>query len=104
MSTAQAQAALFEWQEGARRMQGVPIARRAACEAVVDAVQDELRRRLGSSFTVVDLAREYADAHGWFLHVALQAAPRVPAAHDGAVTMDAAFARFMRRAQDASLW
>jgi hypothetical protein len=40
----------------------------------------------------------------WFLPVAVQVAPRVPGAHDGAVTLDAGFARFMRRAMDASLW
>jgi len=104
MSHAQAQAAVFEWQEGSKRMSLVPAGRRAACEAVVDAVQVELRRRLGASFTVAELAREYADAHMWFLPIAVQVAPRFPDAHDGAVTLDAGFARFMRRAMDASLW
>lgn len=104
MSTAQAQAALFDWQEGTRRLAAVAPVGRGACEAVVDAVQRELQRRLGTSFTVADLARAYADASSWFLPVALDVAPRVPQAHDSAITMDAAFARFMRRAQDASLW
>jgi hypothetical protein len=40
----------------------------------------------------------------WFLPIAVEVAPRFPEAHDGAVTLDAAFARFMRRAMDASLW
>lgn len=104
MNDAQAHAAVFEWQEGSKRMSLIPSGRRAACEAVVDAVQIELRRRLGTSFTVGELAREYADAHMWFLPIAVEVAPRFPEAHDGAVTLDAAFARFMRRAMDASLW
>lgn len=47
-----------QWQEGSKRMSAVPVGRRAAYEAVVDAVQVELRRRLGTSFTVAELARE----------------------------------------------
>lgn len=104
MSSPAAQAAVFEWQEGARRYAAVAESRRAPIDAVIGAVQTELRRRLGTSFTVADLADEYAFAAGWFLEVAIEVAPRAPEAHDGALTMDAAFARFMRHAQDARLW
>lgn len=104
VSTAQAQAAMFEWQEGLRRLETVPPAARAWCERVIDAVQRELRRRLGGPFTVSELAHEYADAQSWFLPIALDVAPRTREAHDAAITMDAAFGRQMRRAIDAGLW
>lgn len=104
MSFAAARAAVFEWQEGERRLAQIPAAAHGPVEAVIDAVQVELRRRLGTSFTVADLAGEYAAANGWFLQVAVRVAPRSPEAHDGAIAMDTAFARFMRRAQDARLW
>ncbi len=102
--SAQAQAAIFDWQEGARRLAAATPHVRRGCEIVIDAVHGELRRRLGTSFTVTELADEYAAAHGWFLQLAVQVAPKFPEAHDSALSMDAAFARFMRRAQDATLW
>lgn len=104
MTTAQSQAAVFEWQEGLRRLGGVPVAARASCEAVVAALHSELRRRLGATFTVAELAEVYTGSHDWFLGIALRIAPRGGPAHDAAVTLDGAFARFARHAQDGSLW
>ncbi len=97
-------AAVFEWQDGARRLAATTGVERMACLAVVDAVHAELKRRLGRPFTVSDLAAAHRDAVSWFLPVATSVAPRHPVAHDAAIALDGAFASYMRHAIDAGLW
>lgn len=101
---AAAAAAVFEWQDGARRLAATTGATRTWCFAVVDAVHAELQRRLGRSFTVADLAAAHRDASEWFLPLATRVAPRRVEAHDPSVALDGAFAMYMRRAIDAGLW
>lgn len=101
---AAAAAAVFEWQDGARRLAATTGATRTWCFAVVEAVHAELQRRLGRSFTVVDLAAVHRDASEWFLPLAIRVAPRHRQAHDPSVALDGAFAMYMRRAVDAGLW
>ncbi len=99
-----AAAAVFEWQDGARRLDATSGAGRMACLSVVDAVHSELKKRLGRPFTVSDLAAAHRDASAWFLPLATSVAPRHPVAHDAAVALDGAFAIYMRHAIDAGLW
>ena len=56
-----------EWEEGYRRIQAERGDRRRfrALMADVDAVRDELRRRIGQTFTVEELGDVYADADIW---------------------------------------
>lgn len=96
--------AVFEWQDGARRLQATSGAGRVAVYAVVDAVHAELKRRLGRTFSVADLARAHREAGEWFLPLAMRVAPRSSEAHDPAVALDGAFAMYMRGAVDAGLW
>ena len=96
--------AVFEWQDGARRLQATSGTMRMWCFAVVDAVHAELKRRLGRTFTVADLAAAHRDAADWFLPLAAEVAPRYPEAHDPAIALDGAFALYMRGATDAGLW
>lgn len=103
MVSARARAAVFDWQQGPERLAALSPERRAACLRVIDAIQVELRRRLGRDFMVDELAELYTTAGDWTLPLAIEIAPRVPEAHDGAITTDAAFARFMRNAKDAAL-
>jgi len=79
---AAAAAAVFEWQDGARRLAATTGPTRVWCLAVVDAVHAELHRRLGRSFTVADLAAAHRDAGAWFLPLATAVAPRPVEAHD----------------------
>jgi hypothetical protein len=60
-----------EWEEGYRRIQAEHADRRRyrALMADVDAVRDELRRRVGQTFTVADLAAAYIDADAWMRDV-----------------------------------
>lgn len=95
-------AAVFSWQDGVRRLEALRgDEAHEAREAVIAATRDELQRRLGMAFTTADLAREYGGAATWFMPLAAEIAPRQPKAWDTSVVLDAAFARFQRRARDA---
>jgi hypothetical protein len=92
--------ALFQWQEGLRRLRDADPADRLALERVVSRIVDELRRRLGSSFTTAELASLYDQGTDWCLQVAVSAAPDHPGAWDASVVGDAAFGRYVRAASD----
>ena len=57
--------ALFQWEEGERRLRDTPEPARSDLERAVRVVLDELRRRLGSSFSVHELAAFYARDVDW---------------------------------------
>jgi hypothetical protein len=96
--------ARFSWDEGlARLSEPEPGSLARARRRIVTAVHRELRRRVGSTFTTIDLVRVYDGASSWYLDLAARTVPREPDAWDPAVTMDAAFALYARRASDAHL-
>ena len=88
--------ALFQWEEGARRLSQAPEVESADLDRAVSAVLDELRRRLGSSFTVEELAALYGGGVDW----AGDIASRHSAGADSAWVVDAAFGRYAREATD----
>lgn len=83
--------ALFQWEEGERRVREAPSLDRSAWT-----VLDELRRRLGGSFTIGELADLYAGDVDWALELA---AGRAGAA-EASYVVDAAFGRYAREARD----
>jgi hypothetical protein len=89
------------WLDGARRLASAEPSERPALERVRDQIVNELRRRLGGSFTTADLAQLYTD-HGtdWCFDLATRVAPRTPAAWDVPIVAGAAFARYAREASD----
>jgi hypothetical protein len=91
--------ALFQWEEGWRALQAIedPRERRLA-ERVTGAIRDELRRRIGPTFTAAELAELYGAGTDWCLQIALDAAPAV--AGDGRALADAAFWQYLRGAVD----
>lgn len=94
-------AARFSWDEGAARLAEpapAPVAR--ARRRIVAAVADELRRRVGPTFSLAELAGVYEGASSWYLDLAARVAPREPEAWDPAVALDAAFAAYARQAGD----
>jgi hypothetical protein len=94
--------ASFSWDEGLARLEEpVPPAVAAARRRIIAAVEDELRRRLGATFSLADLARVYEGAASWYLDLASRVAPRAPEAWDPAITLDAAFGVHRRHATDA---
>ena len=88
--------ALYEWQEGERRLDGAPEPARADLDRAVEAIHEELRRRLGSSFVLDELADHYADGTDW----ATELARRHGAGGDAATVVDAAFAAYAREASN----
>ena len=95
-------AARFAWDEGLSRLVlPAPAAVGRARQRIMAAVDDELRRRVGLTFTLRDLARAYDGASSWYLDLAARVAPREPDAWDPSVALDAAFADYSRQAVDA---
>ena len=86
--------ALYQWEEGERRLRQMPEPARSQLETAVWVVLDELRRRLGSAFTVEELASFYAQDVDW----AFDIAQREGAGTDSSWVVDAAFNRYAREA------
>ena len=106
--------ARYQWDEGTRRLAAAQAdpARYRALAAVVDAVTDELRRRVGQTFTLAELADAYQGAEDWVRDVVVaaaapgdagdeQASPsRWVGVGDTSLVQDAAFGQYARGAAD----
>ena len=92
--------AIQQWREGERRLAGAPPEQRPALDRVTERLVAELRRRLGSAFTVDELVDLYEEGTGWALDLAVAVAPGAPWAWDQRIVADAAFARYVRDATD----
>jgi hypothetical protein len=92
--------AIFQWEEGQRRLREAPPEQRPVLERVTERIVAELRRRLGGAFTSSELVALYGSGTDWCLELAVQAAPDRPDAWDTQVVTDAAFARYLREAVD----
>jgi hypothetical protein len=88
--------ALYQWREGEARVAGTPEPAQADLERAVGFVVEELRRRLGSSFVLDELADLYGETTDW----ATELADRKGAGTDSATVVDAAFARYAREASN----
>jgi hypothetical protein len=91
--------AMYQWEEGARELASIedPRERRMA-DRVVDAIREELRRRIGPTFGAAELADLYGQGTDWALQVAGDVAP---AMEGRAQTLaDAAFSVYLRGATD----
>jgi hypothetical protein len=91
--------ARHDWEDGLRRLSPL-LSGGGTRLRVVNAVHDELRRRVGSTFRLADLAAAYEQAPAWYLDLASRIAPRDPEVWDPAVTLDGAFALYQRHAVD----
>jgi hypothetical protein len=92
--------ALFQWEEGWHALQGLredPGARRRA-DRVVEAIREELRRRIGPTFRAAELAELYAAGTDWCLEVALGVTSEPPL--EPQQLADAAFWLYLRGASD----
>jgi hypothetical protein len=88
--------ALFQWRDGDRRLAQTPEPARADLDEAAAAVIEQLRKRLGSTFLVEELADLYAHDTDW----AIELARRHAAGTDAAAVVDAAFARYAREASN----
>lgn len=94
------ESAIEQWRQGERRLRAASPERRPTQERIAAAIVSELRRRLGGRFTSAELVRLYAHGTGWCLQLAVSIAPKDPWAWDASVSVDAAFARYLREAAD----
>jgi hypothetical protein len=86
--------ALFQWEDGEQRIRETEEPARGQLERAVGVVLDELRRRLGSAFSLEELANFYAGDVDWASDLAQAAA----AGTDSSWVVDAAFSRYAREA------
>jgi hypothetical protein len=92
--------ALYQWQQGERRLARTPAERRPLQERIVEVLVGELRRRLGGRFSTQELVELYEAGTAWCLQLAMKLAPEEPWAWEAGVVVDAAFARYLREAAD----
>jgi hypothetical protein len=96
--------ARHQWEEGKRRLaeEGLDTARSRHLSVLIDAVVDELRRRVGQRYTLADLAAAYEGAEDWVREVVVRSVgPKFRAGvRDTALVQDAAFGRYAQGASD----
>ena len=88
--------ALYQWRDGDQRLAQASEPARADLDRAADVVVEELRKRLGSSFLLEELADFYHRDTDW----ATDLAGRHAAGTDAAAVVDAAFARYAREASN----
>jgi hypothetical protein len=91
--------ARFQWEDGYRGLQAIsdPKERRLA-DRLVRGIQDELRRRIGPTFSAGELADLYGAGTDWCHQVAIDVAPSLGG--DAQSLADAAFWLYLRGAGD----
>jgi len=91
-----------QWRDGNRRLEDARGDRRRYRQLVegTDRVVDALRRRLGQSFTLDELAVAYGGADGWVLELLEDADPNGAAPVEPGTIADAAFHAYARGAVD----
>lgn len=102
VTEAEVESARRDWEEGYRRLLDESRAGPAGerLHAQVDAVLSELRRRLGGTFTLRELASAYAAAERWSRDAVAEHAPAPGWPRTHALVEAAAFHVYARGAQD----
>jgi hypothetical protein len=96
--------AIYQWEEGDRRLRELSAERRSAArmQRAVEAVRDELRRRIGPTFSAYELADLYGEGTDWALEAVRWAMPMEAADLDPQAVIDGAFYSYLRGAYDYS--
>lgn len=90
-----------QWEESYKRLAGTPPTEiDARVLEQIEAVTQELRRRIGGTFTLADLAVVYDGSERWTHTGISQRVPRPGWARSASVAADAAFHLFARGARD----
>jgi hypothetical protein len=91
--------AMYQWEEGARALAGIDDLReRRLADRVVGAIREELRRRIGPTFTAAQLADLYGQGTDWAAQIAADVAPAMESRAQEIA--DAAFMAYLRGAGD----
>jgi hypothetical protein len=101
-SVTAAEVARHEWAEGYRRLESEREnrARYGLLLAQVEAITDELRRRIGSVFTLSELATEYRGSDRWVAETVGELLPEAQYPAGVSLATDAAFHLYARGARD----
>ena len=102
MTSVEIELARRQWEDGQKRFaeEAENVARQEVLLLALEAVMDELRRRVGQTFTLLELAREYAQADEWVREAVAEHA-RFPGWVRHLTTLqDAAFHLYARGATD----
>jgi hypothetical protein len=91
-----------EWEDGYRRFRDLSRDRLTAdrLSLQLDAVTDELRKRVGQTFTLEDLAKKYQAADEWVRDTVSERAPTPGWPRTLAIVQDTAFHLYQRGAVD----
>ena len=92
--------AIQQWRDGQRRLDEAARDEVRVLDRVVEQIYQELRRRLGSAFSVDELVALYEDGTDWAQQIAMQTAPEHPFAWEPRTVVDGAFGRYVREASD----
>jgi hypothetical protein len=91
-----------EWEEGNRRLEAERDDRRRYETLLrqVEIVSEELRKQVGQTFTLAELAASYRDAERWARETVQERAPSAGWPRDLALVLAAAFYAYQRGATD----
>lgn len=91
-----------QWEQGYRRLEAEAVDPRRHDRQLqaLDALGAELRKRVGQSFTLEQLARAYERAEAWSRDAIAEGAPYPGWDRDASLLEDAAFHLYSRGAQD----
>jgi hypothetical protein len=93
--------ARHQWEESYRSLPRTPQGPiEPVLQEQIDVVTDELRRRIGGSFTLAELAAVYAGADRWSREAIAERAARAGWPRTAASAADAAFYLYARGARD----
>jgi len=98
----QVEVARQEWEEGTRRLEAAREDRRRYRQLLelLEIVLDELRRRIGQTYTLAELVAAYGDAERWAREVLEERAVEPGWPRDLTVVLAAAFDAYQRGAID----
>jgi hypothetical protein len=91
-----------EWEEGARRLEAErhDDRRYETLLRQIELVTEELRKQVGQTYTLSELARAYREAERWARQVVEERAPSPGWPRDLALVLAAAFHAYQRGASD----
>jgi hypothetical protein len=98
----QVEVARQEWEEGSRRLEADHDDERRYRQLLelMGIVHDELRKRMGQTYTLAELVAAYAESERWAREVLAERAPAPGWTRDFTVVLAAAFDAYQRGAID----